>query len=387
MNDYTQLELIDLVEETDFEKWKCQTQSDILTAHNLVQKIRDGYSQIHGGIVLDPVYQREYKFTEQKESSIIESLLLEIPIPVIYLSKDIDSEIVTFNVIDGMHRLNSIYRYLNNEYKLKGLKILKALEGRTFVELPPKIRNKLEFNSQIRIDSIDISSNPELEYEVFLRFNQDTNPLTRQELYEVLYRSEFSFWFKDYVQELVKDERCYHLFHVNEKRMRDKSINYMLYVTLAYYDLGLIEGKSDTPKYVSMYMQKMKKLPSSQLEYKKGKVKSMFEGFLDFCERISQVSGVKHIFSREFIDNKPPTSMHKFLISYVIPIVLSYSYLEKVGKIPEKSNSQTYLSIYQAMKDGMNKSGFYDFSRASTTGYPIQHKCYTNIIEELESIK
>lgn len=387
MNDYTQLELIDLVEETDFEKWKCQTQSDILTAHNLVQKIRDGYSQIHGGIVIDPVYQREYKFTEQKESSIIESLLLEIPIPVIYLSKDIDSEIVTFNVIDGMHRLNSIYRYLNNEYKLKGLKILKALEGRTFVELPPKIRNKLEFNSQIRIDSIDISSNPELEYEVFLRFNQDTNPLTRQELYEVLYRSEFSFWFKDYVQELVKDERCYHLFHVNEKRMRDKSINYMLYVTLAYYDLGLIEGKSDTPKYVSMYMQKMKKLPSSQLEYKKGKVKSMFEGFLDFCERISQVSGVKHIFSREFIDNKPPTSMHKFLISYVIPIVLSYSYLEKVGKIPEKSNSQTYLSIYQAMKDGMNKSGFYDFSRASTTGYPIQHKCYTNIIEELESIK
>jgi len=219
---------------------------------------------------------------------------------------------------------------------------------------------------------------------VFLRFNQDTNPLTRQELYEVLYRSEFSFWFKDYVQELMKDERCYHLFHVNEKRMRDKSINYMLYVTLAYYDLGLIEGKSDTPKYVSMYMQKMKKLPSSQLEYKKGKVKSMFEGFLDFCERISQVSGVKHIFSREFIDNKPPTSMHKFLISYVIPIVLSYSYLEKVGKLPEKTNSQAYLSIYQAMKDGMNKSGFYDFSRASTTGYPIQYKCYTSILEALE---
>ncbi|WP_285848280.1 hypothetical protein [Priestia flexa] len=38
MNDYTQLELIDLVEEVDFEKWKCQTQSDILTAHNLIQK-------------------------------------------------------------------------------------------------------------------------------------------------------------------------------------------------------------------------------------------------------------------------------------------------------------------------------------------------------------
>ncbi|WP_368895047.1 DUF262 domain-containing protein [Priestia megaterium] len=385
MNDYTQLELIDLVEEVDFEKWKCQTQSDILTAHNLIQKIKDGYNQVHGGIVLDPVYQREYKFTEQKESSIIESLLLEIPIPVIYLSKNLDSEIVNFNVIDGMHRLNSIYRYVTNQYELKGMKILRGLEGRKFLDLPPKIRNKLEFNSQIRIDSIDVSSNPELEYEVFLRFNQDTNPLTRQELYEVLYRSEFSFWFKDYVQTLIEDKRCYHLFRINEKRIKDRSINYMLYVALAYYDMGFIDGRNDTPRYVATYMQRMRSLNSSQLGYQKQKVMNMFKGFFDFCENLSRASGVEYIFSRQFVDKKPPTSMHRFLISYVIPIVLIYGFLDKTGRIPEKTEAKSYLFIYEAMKAGMEKSGFYEYNRASTTGYNIQHKCYTTILEELES--
>ncbi|MDQ8094903.1 DUF262 domain-containing protein [Bacillus amyloliquefaciens] len=384
MEDYSQLELLDLVEDVDFEKWKCQTQSDTLTAHNLVSRIKDGFNKVHGGIVLDPVYQREYKFSIKKESSIIESLLLEIPIPIIYLSKNIENDILLFNVIDGMHRLNSIYRFLNNEYALKGLKILKGLEDRHFGQLPPKIRNKLEFNSQIRLVSIDISENPELEYEVFLRFNQETNPLTRQELNEVLYRSEFSFWFKDYVQQLIQDERFARLFNINEKRIRDKTINYFLYVVLAYYELGLIQGKDDTPQYVALYMQNMQKLSAAELEGKKAFVKDLLEGFRDFCDRLSSASKVPYLFSRQFIDKKPPKSLHKFLVSYVIPIVLSYAWLKKMDKLDDQPNR--YSQVYEAIRKGMKKADFYNLGRASSTSYPTQYKCYEKIREELDHL-
>ncbi|MBM7645948.1 hypothetical protein JOD45_002173 [Scopulibacillus daqui] len=377
-----QKELLDPLEGIDFEKWRCQTQSDILTAHNLVQRIKDGYNKVHSGIVLDPEYQREYKFSVKKESSIIESLLLDIPIPVIYLSKNTSKDIVLFNVIDGMHRLNSIYRFMNNEYALKALKILTPLEGRRFMDLPPKLRNKLEFSSQIRLDSIDIDTNPELEYEVFLRFNQETNPLTKQELNEVLFRSDFSFWFKEYVQDLIKNESWYQLLNVNEKRIRDKYINYILYVMLAYNEIGLIKGKNDTPRYVASFMKTMQQLPQESLEKKKEDVKQFLHGFLSFCDQLSKKSGVTYIFSRQLIDRKPPRGVNKFLISYVIPIVMSYRWLKKMGLLD--GQKQDFLKIYEAIREGMDKAHFYNVGRESTTSYTVQKMCCDKIKVELE---
>ena len=67
---------------------------DSLTVASLVEKIDKGYKREPSGIILDPIYQREYKFTGKKESSIIESLILNIPIPVIYLSQDIEQDII-----------------------------------------------------------------------------------------------------------------------------------------------------------------------------------------------------------------------------------------------------------------------------------------------------
>ena len=105
---------------------------------SLVEKIDKGYKREPSGIILDPIYQREYKFTGKKESSIIESLILNIPIPVIYLSQDIEQDIIVFNMIDGMHRCKSIHRFVKDEYKLTGLKILKELNGCKFSTLPKK---------------------------------------------------------------------------------------------------------------------------------------------------------------------------------------------------------------------------------------------------------
>lgn len=355
------------------------------SATNLVQKIKEGFEKIHGGIVLDPIYQRKYKFTIKKESSIIESLILGIPIPIIYLSKDTEQETVLLNVIDGMHRLNSIYRFFNNEYALRGLKILKQLEGKKFAQLPAKVRNALQFDSQVRIDSIDVSGNAELEYEVFLRFNQETNPLTKQELNEVMYRSEYSYWFKGLVQELVTDSRYIRLFNITDKKIKDKSTNYNLHVALAYREQGLIPGKNDTTFLVSSYMKKMQRLIGDKLEEKKQDTITFLEGFINFCDEISNREELDFPFSRQFIDGEVPKGNHTFLISYLIPLVLIYKYMTDLGYYSEDGNKD-FHAIYEAIRLGMNNANFYDFGGVSSTSFVFQNNCFQSIKREIEDL-
>jgi Protein of unknown function DUF262 len=366
------------------ESWKCNVKRDFYTVKTLCQAIADGYKKTHGGIVLDPIYQREYKFSVKKESSIIESLLLEIPIPVIYLSKDTSQETVLLNVIDGMHRLTSIYRYINDEYSLKGLEILKNLNGKKFSQLPANYRNKLELDSQVYVESIDVSGNEELEYEVFLRFNQETNPLTKQELNEVMYRSEYSHWFKGYVAEvLAKDQRFIKLFNSSEKKLRDKTINYNLYVALAYSDMGLVPGKNDTPYYISRFMKKMQRLElGEELEVAKEKTIEYLEDFIQFYEELSKSENIEHVFSKEFITKEVPLGNHYFLVSYLIPLVLTFDYIKLNGLI----NNVPYHTLYNAILTGMINVGFGDFGGVSSTSYPVQKGCIESIKAQINQI-
>lgn len=100
---------------------------------------------------------------------------------------------------------------------------LKSIEGKKFNQLPPNVRNRLEMDSQINVESIDVSNNEELEYEVFMRFNQATNPLTKQELNEVVYHSNFSLWVKDIlIPNLIKKvnlKKCLNIM-IQEKKIK-----------------------------------------------------------------------------------------------------------------------------------------------------------------------
>ena len=116
----------------DLDKWKCSVTKNTYYFEQVCNLIELGNENKHNGIVVEPDYQREYKFDKKKESSIIESLLLNIPIPIIYLSLNTEKDKVLLNVIDGSHRLRAMNRYKNNQYGLTKLTILKDLEGKKY---------------------------------------------------------------------------------------------------------------------------------------------------------------------------------------------------------------------------------------------------------------
>ena len=76
---------------------------------------------------------------EIKQSKLIESVLMRIPLPPFYLAEQLEGTIV---VVDGLQRLNTFMRYLNNEFALKG--VSEELNSKKFDDLSPKLKRRLE---------------------------------------------------------------------------------------------------------------------------------------------------------------------------------------------------------------------------------------------------
>jgi hypothetical protein len=159
-----------------------RTQAYDKSISDLVQMIKEG------DIFLNPEYQRSYNWDDTRASLLVESILLNVPIPVIYVAEDKEGR---WDVVDGLQRLNSLARFANNEFKLKGLEVLSDLNKQRYHELNPKAQ-RIFRNGIIRIILIFRESHPDIKYEIFMRLNRGAVTLTEQELRNCLYRGEFN---------------------------------------------------------------------------------------------------------------------------------------------------------------------------------------------------
>lgn len=165
--------------------WKINSNVVQYNLKTIIDEIELGNKK-QGGINLKPYYQREYKFTQKQESLLIESLILGIPIPTIYLASDTSKIPNVSNVIDGQHRLMAVYRFLKNQFKLTGLNKYTILNGKTFSELDINIQNKLLYQTSMTLQFIHVQNDPELELEIFIRYNKTSNPLSEQEIKKII---------------------------------------------------------------------------------------------------------------------------------------------------------------------------------------------------------
>ena len=93
-----------------------------------------------GNLNLRPDYQRRPRWSSEKQSALIESMLLNIPVPPIYLYENAAAR---YEVMDGQQRINAIRDFFSNQLELKGLKILSRLNGLKYEECPPHVLRTL----------------------------------------------------------------------------------------------------------------------------------------------------------------------------------------------------------------------------------------------------
>lgn len=156
--------------------------------------IREFHSMYEDGdLELQPDYQRKYVATPAIASKLIESVLMDVPIPVIYLAEEKNG---TYSVIDGQQRLTTFISFLrgsypdNSDFKLTGLNVIKELNRKSFSQLEKEDQNKLK-KTTLHTIIIKKESNEDIKFEIFERLNTGSIKLNEDEIRNTVYRGSY----------------------------------------------------------------------------------------------------------------------------------------------------------------------------------------------------
>ena len=144
------------------------------------------YDHLKSGHIYIPRFQRSFVWNMGQASRLIESLVIQCPIPVLYFDQLYDSR---FSVIDGNQRLTSIKLYLDDEFSLKGLTAYPELENSYWSDLDPRIQRHI-LNRTMRCIAILPDTHPQIKFDVFERLNTGSVQLTAQELRHGIYHGK-----------------------------------------------------------------------------------------------------------------------------------------------------------------------------------------------------
>jgi hypothetical protein len=218
-----------------------------------------------GDLILDPTFQRRKVWDDARSSRLIESVLLEVPLPVFYLAENYnDSQ----EVIDGQQRLTAFFRFLDNVYPLTGLRELPSLNGQYFQGLTPQQQKQVR-NSPIRTVTFKKESDDSLRFQIFERLNTGAMPLNAQELRNCIFRGPYN----DLLHSLSCDPDYMAImgFKGPEKRMKD--VEYVLRFA-AFYHASYLNYKPSMESFMNEEMKKHQKIASEEAEKLRAAFKS-----------------------------------------------------------------------------------------------------------------
>lgn len=130
-------------------------------------------------IDLAPRYQRRFRWDAQRQSKLIESFLMNVPIPPIFLNEDSYGQ---YSVIDGKQRLTAVTEFMLGRLRLSGLTVFSDINGLTFDELPSKLQAVLKTRPTLRAVIVLRQSDVDVKFEVFRRLNTGGVKLNAQEI-------------------------------------------------------------------------------------------------------------------------------------------------------------------------------------------------------------
>jgi len=183
-------------------------------------------------IRLNPDFQREKVWTPKQNRELIESVLMGIPLPMIYLSENKQGDLV---VIDGRQRLTAFFDFMDNKFYLKDLKILKKYENVYFDAekkgnvLSTKERADIE-DYQLQINVIKPPTPDRIKFDIFERVNRAGTQLNKQEMRNALYQVKAPALLKK-LSELTIFKKLTNK-SIKPTRMKDK---YIILRTIGFY--------------------------------------------------------------------------------------------------------------------------------------------------------
>lgn len=249
------LDPIKLIEEIENKIEKIRTRSLDLSFNELLDMYKNNE------LIIDPEYQRLFRWSEGNQSRFIESLLLEMPIPPIFV---IEKEEGIYELIDGLQRVSS-YMHFRGEHPeytgedeflcLQDCDICPQLNGLTYKDLPKTLEIRLKRNF-IRVDILRKESDQRLRYYMFKRLNTGGEKLSDQEIRNCTIRL-LSSKFNDFIIECSKNEHfkvC--IDNITEEKLNSKYDQELVLRFFAFKNYR-DHYKHDVRDFLSEYMEKI----------------------------------------------------------------------------------------------------------------------------------
>ncbi|WP_433891363.1 DUF262 domain-containing protein [Streptomyces sp. CA-111067] len=180
-------------------------------------------------IDIAPVYQRQFRWDTERQSTLIESVLLGIPIPPLFMATNIDANKQNrWEVVDGLQRLLTLVNFAGDQktrtsaklttdrLTLSKLEKLESFNRCTFESLPEDIRSAFE-DRPLKIIILNDKSQLQVRFDLFERLNTGGIALTQQEIRECVYRGDFV----DLLGELADSDDFKRVVILPEARTKD----------------------------------------------------------------------------------------------------------------------------------------------------------------------
>ena len=328
--------------------------------------IRELQFQVNNGeLILDPSFQRYYVFDDKKASLLIESVLMDVPLPLIYLSEEEDQK---NEVIDGQQRLTSFMRFLNNKFPLKDLTVFSELNDNKYKALPKDIQLKFT-KSTLRCIVIKRESHPEIKFDIFERLNSGSVKLNDQELRNCIYRGSYC----DLLKELVRNADWLKLTGATKPHQRMADCEKILRFFAFYHSYHLY--KHNIKQFLNNEMRSHQNIsPEKSKELKK-----IFKQAVSLCDTVfgEQVFRRLEVNSR----NKPHAKFEKKMNMSLFDIIMvGFTRYEKRDVIPRADAIRDKL--YEMM---IEDDDFIEAIKSTSTKSGV-HTRFTKWLDALEKI-
>ncbi len=321
-----------------------------------------------GKIILEVPFQRKQIWKSDKASSLIESIIMNVPIPPLYFAEE---ENGNWLVLDGLQRLSSIKNFYDNEFSLTKLEVLTELNKKKYKDLPPKSRSLLD-DGMLRVNVIKKDSHRDIKYDIFMRLNRGAVTLNYQELRNCMYRGNLN----DAAKELCEENSDF-LKILKQKKPHQRYLDVEFVIRyFAISDNIAVDDNGDV--YLKGYKGKLVQYLNEYMDTHKDcnlyEKQSYKDRFNETIEKVVEVFGVDKAF-RDISTNS--TKIYKTIADFVMPSIerMSKEYIaankdliyNRLVKFLENDDIKESLSKRTSDKDVVNlrlKMWFKEFEDA-----------------------
>jgi Protein of unknown function DUF262 len=312
-------------------------------------------------LVLADNFQRRRVWDDVKSSRLIESLLINVPIPVCYFAEAEDG---SYTVVDGQQRLTAIYRYISNDFPLRSLQIRTDLNGKKFSELSVVDSRMIRVRS-LRCIVILKESDPGIKFDVFDRLNSNSVKLNRQELRNNLYRGSLN----DLVKELCENTMFKSMRQVREVDIRMKDCEMILRFFAFFHRRSEYQGS--LAPFLDSYLQSGQKFSQPEIEQHR-------KVFVDTIIRVNLVFAEKSF--RRHDTNGKSTLVNKAIYDV---IMLYFAHLETSWVV---ENRQELLRSFEKVCSDVKFQEAITSSTEKTTKIQQRMDCWYQCLQDLDCL-